>query len=78
MNSDTVIYLLVVAYCVWAIYSGWKIINGRFEFLEEECALNKILKILTVLVVGSVFGLINMLILVFKGIFKFLDFMRKM
>ena len=29
------IYALIVAYTIWAVYSGYKIMSGRFEWLDK-------------------------------------------
>ena len=36
--------IFVVAYIAFAIYSGYKVVSGRFEFLERQAPLNMIIK----------------------------------
>lgn len=78
MDKNTILSIVVLVYIVWAIYSGYSFINGRFNFLEEKKPLNRILKVLAILLVGSVYGIIKLFILVFRFIFSFLEFMRKL
>ncbi len=48
--------IAALVYYVWAIYSGWKLLNGRFEFLEREGAGYKILKFICISIVGIFYG----------------------
>jgi uncharacterized membrane protein YwzB len=78
MDSELVISIIVIVYMIWAIYSGWKFINGRFDFLEKKEAQYKILKVIIAILIGIVYGFINMFIALLKWIFRFLEYMRKM
>ena len=76
--SDSIIWIVFIVYFVWAIYSGYKFVNGRFEFLEQKKPLNKILKIIAIILIGLVYGFINMFRLLILGIIKFLHFMANL
>lgn len=70
MNSDVIVFIVILAYAVWAVYSGWKIMNGRFEFLEQKTIPIRILKVSSIILVGSVYGVINLTVLVITNILK--------
>lgn len=70
MNSDVIVFIVILAYAVWAVYSGWKIMNGRFEFLEQKTIPIRILKVISIILVGSVYGVINLTVLVITNILK--------
>lgn len=63
--------IVCLIYMVWAIYAGWKFVNGRFPFLEQKGAGYKVLK--GVCVVGS--GIFYGIVYLFLLIFKFIDYM---
>ena len=46
--------ILVLAYTVWAFYSGFKVLSGRSEWLDRVAPLNLIVKIALSLVVGYI------------------------
>lgn len=48
-----------IAYSVWAVYSGYKWINGRYEWLEQPELSNRICKVLAILGVGYFVGAWN-------------------
>lgn len=45
-----------IIYAAWAYYSGWKWINGRFAFLEQEGKIYIILKAVIGFCVGCIIG----------------------
>lgn len=69
-NGDLimVITLIVIAYSAWAVYSGWKFMQGRVAYLEQPGVLNKILKALCAILVGYVVGVLQFIALIFKGL----------
>lgn len=68
---DTV---LILAYTVWAVYSGFKVLSGRSEWLDRRAPLNMTVKIALSIVVGYVIAAIYLIYL----IFKFLGMMSRM
>ena len=48
--------LLVIAYTAWAVFSGWKFLSGRSEWLDAPKTANRIIKILLSVVIGWVIG----------------------
>ena len=48
--------VLILAYTAWAIYSGYKVLSGRSEWLDRRAPLNMIVKIALSVVVGYVIG----------------------
>ncbi len=64
--------VIVLVYTVWAVYSGYKFLTGRYEWLDRKEPVNRIVKgVLSVLVgyVIAVFYLIYV-ILRFLGIME--------
>ncbi len=66
--------VLVLAYTAWAIYSGFKVLSGRSEWLDRSAPLNMIVKIVLSILVGYVIGAFYLIYL----ILKFLGFMSRM
>jgi hypothetical protein len=68
---DTV---LILAYTAWAIYSGYKVLSGRSEWLDRRAPLNIIVKIVLSVVAGYVIAAFYLIYL----ILKFLGVMSRM
>ena len=66
--------VLILAYTVWAIYSGYKVLSGRSQWLDRRAPLNIIVKIVLSVVVGYVIAAFYLIYL----ILKFLGIMSKM
>lgn len=48
--------ILIIAYMIWAIYIGWRFMDGRVKMLEQEGVGYKVVKFLCAYLVGGVFG----------------------
>lgn len=48
--------IFFLLYSAWAVYSGYKNVNGKYEWLEQPQISSKICKALFVLGAGYVFG----------------------
>ena len=66
--------VLILAYTAWAIYSGYKVLSGRSEWLDRRAPLNRIVKIVLSVVVGYFIAAFYL----FYLIFKFLGVMSRM
>jgi len=66
--------VLILAYTAWAIYSGYKVLSGRSEWLDRRAPLNMIVKIALGVVVGYVIAAFYLIYL----ILKFLGVMSRM
>lgn len=66
--------VLILAYTAWAIYSGYKFLSGRSEWLDRRATLNIIVKIMLSVIVGYV---IAAFYLIYR-ILKFLGVMGRM
>ena len=66
--------VLILAYTAWAIYSGFKVLSGRSEWLDRRAPLNMIVKIILSVVVGYVIAAFYLIYL----ILKFLGVMSRM
>lgn len=58
--------IILLIYMAWAVYAGWKFVNGRFLFLEQEGTVYKVLKALCVIGIGSIYGGIYFVILILR------------
>ena len=52
MNSY--IFAAVVLYTAWAIYSGYKYVNGRYQWLEQPEIAHRICKYVAILGMGYI------------------------
>lgn len=50
------VWIIFMAYTVWAVYSGHKWIQGRYEWLERKETANKVCKVFASVVVGYIIG----------------------
>lgn len=66
--------IIVIAYTVWAVYSGYKVISGRNEWLDRKAPINIAVKVVLSLVVGYFIAAFYLIYL----ILKFFGFMSKM
>ena len=66
--------VLILAYTAWAIYSGYKVLSGRSEWLDRRAPLKIIVKIALSVVVGYVIAAFYLIYL----ILKFLGVMSRM
>lgn len=66
--------IIAIAYTVWAVYSGYKVLSGRNEWLDRRAPVNMIVKILLSLVVGYFIAAFYLIYL----ILKFLGVMSRM
>ena len=66
--------ILILAYTAWAIYSGYKVLSGRSEWLDRRAPLNMIAKIALSVVVGYFIAAFYLIYL----ILKFLGIMSRM
>lgn len=65
--------LIFVIYSAWAIYSGYKFINGRYECLERNETKSKVCKGLAILGAGYVIGAFYFCSLVIKFAIRITD-----
>lgn len=48
--------LIFVIYSAWAVYSGYKMVNGRYAWLEQPATANRVCKVLAILGAGYLIG----------------------
>lgn len=68
--------LIFILYSAWALFSGYKVINGRFNWLEQKEPANRVCKALAVLGAGYVVGAFYIVWLVIKLALKVADGFR--
>ena len=61
-----ILTIVILIYSVWAFYSGWKVLTGRSEFLDQKTFPSISLKCVLSILVGSVYGVIYFIALLFK------------
>ncbi len=69
------VYVIFLVYSVWAIYSGYNFVNGRWAFFEEKKPLNIILKALMIVIMGSWYGIINLIYYMIKAFVALVKFL---
>lgn len=62
--------IIILAYVIWAFYSGWQFMTGRIEYLDQKKIVPIIIKLLLSFAVGIFYGAIRFitLILTFLGV----------
>ena len=58
--------VLILAYTAWAVYSGFKVISGRSEWLDAKAPLNIIVKITLSVMLGYFIAAFYLIYLIFK------------
>ena len=66
--------ILILAYTAWAIYSGYKILSDRSEWLDRRAPINMTVKIVLSVILGYVIAAFYFIYL----ILRFLGIMSKM
>ena len=49
-------WVIFIVYSAWSLYSGYKWLNGRYEWLEQKEPTNQVCKALATVAVGYVIG----------------------
>lgn len=57
---------VLILYTIWAIYSGYKVISGRSEWLDRRAPLNIIVKLVLSVAVGYVVAAFYLIYLILK------------
>lgn len=65
--------LIFIVYSAWALFSGYRVINGRYEWLKQKETKNIVYKILAVLGTGYVIGAFYIMYLVIRVASKVAD-----
>lgn len=58
--------ILILIYTAWAVYSGYKFLSGRSEWLDQKGAVNMLIKLALSLAVGYVIAIFYLGYFVFK------------
>ena len=66
-------WIIFLVYSVWAVYSGYKMINGKYEWLERQETTNRVCKWLVVLGAGYVIGAFYLVWTVIKFALRITD-----
>lgn len=66
--------LIIIAYTIWAVYSGYKVLSGRNEWLDRGAPASIVVKCALSLVVGYFIAAFYLIYL----ILKFLGVMSRM
>lgn len=61
--------ILYYLYLIWALFAGWKFMNGRINFLEQKGILYILLKVIVSWIVGLVLGLLLLILYIAKIVF---------
>lgn len=66
--------IIIIAYTIWAVYSGYKVLSGRNEWLDRRAPASIAVKCVLSLVVGYFIAAFYLIYL----ILKFLGVMSRM
>lgn len=58
--------MIFMIYMAWAIYSGYKVMSGRSEWLDKRAPVNMIVKFIVSTIVGFMIAVVYLVYLVFK------------
>lgn len=59
--------VLGFVYIIWAVYSGYKFMTGRNEWLDTKAPINMIVKFIVSSLVGVVIGAFYLIYLILKA-----------
>ena len=62
---------LIIAYSLWAVYSGFRVLSGKIEWLDRMEPVNLIVKIVLSIVLGYLIGGFYLVYLALKLVFHF-------
>ncbi len=68
--------IIFLAYSAIALFAGYKMINGKYEWLERQDTKNRVCKWLAVLGAGYVIGAFYLVWMVIKLAFRITDGFR--
>ena len=63
--------ILGFAYVIWAVYSGYKFMTGRNEWLDTKAPINMVIKFIVSALVGAVIGVFYFIYFILKVIMHF-------
>ena len=58
--------MIFMIYMAWAVYSGYKVMSGRSEWLDKRAPVNMIVKFIVGTIVGFIIAAFYLLYLIFK------------
>lgn len=67
---DSILTIALIVYSIWAIYSGYKVVSGRSEYLDRKVFPNVIFKFVLSVIVGYVVGVIYFFLIILRLIFR--------
>ena len=63
---DGIVIIIVLIYTAWAIYSGYKVVSGRSEWLDRKEPASMIVKFGLALILGYFIGAFYFFYLILK------------
>lgn len=58
--------IILIVYTAWAIYSGYKVVSGRNEWLDRKQPVNIVVKAVVSIVVGYIIAAFYLIYLILK------------
>lgn len=58
--------IILIVYTAWAIYSGYKVVSGRNEWLDRKAPVNMVVKAVVSIVVGYIIAAFYLIYLILK------------
>lgn len=56
MGENILVLIVGIAYTIWAIHAGNRVLTGHSEWLDRDATPNKICKFILALIIGSFIG----------------------
>jgi hypothetical protein len=69
--ENGILNIIMIGYAIWAYYSGWKLLTGRFEYLDRRAFPNLLVKAILSIAVGSVYGAIYFILIIIRMMIRF-------
>lgn len=58
--------LLAIIYMMWAVYSGYKVVSGRNEWLDSKAPASIVVKMVLSIAIGTLIGSIYLIYYLLK------------
>lgn len=64
--ENLIFAIVIIAYSIWGVYCGNRLLTGRIQWLDEPNAVNRICKFVLSLIVGFFYAAIYLVLLIFR------------
>ena len=64
--EDLIIFVVFFGYMIWGIYCGYRFLSGRSKWLDEQRPINRVVKFILSLMLGTFLGAVYIADLICK------------